>query len=497
MRLKKQLSQKKLDKFNVLYIIESIMFFVLCFFFVPKIDDIIFYYNEFFQFTDFKGFLNSVIYYGNGRFLGNGLGIIFSKIPEVFYFVEFVLVQIFCFIFEKLTKLKNAKLYALTVFLLQSVFVFLQIESWLCGFINYFIPVILLTCTLLILKNDYEKEISSVKKALHCTAIVLLGIAEQLFIEHNAIINFLIAVTILVTCIFKKKKVLQPLLLTISNAIGLLILFLYKYYVDFSKTWVYKYDVSAGMNTIINFDSFTHTVRILGENIVTCMYIYFTSFVVYTIFISAIIHIDKKTNVIKHKKLNIILMILYYPATVIVLFMFFTHRLADIHLVALLALLFLLNIIGVLYSFIKSVFLKISNKLKLILFIILIYSLGSMLPFIIRLETFCYRGYFFAYMLMCLFVFIVVKFAKEKYNFQFEKQMLAFGLCIIAVYTCLIPVYVTERKVYNYNKNHYKTEYYLPASNEYFTASERFWSFAEDNIDHEYVPYKEFKEMQK
>ena len=101
---------------RLLYIIESLLFLLLCCFFVPKIDDIIFKYNEFFQFNDLKGFIHSAVYYGNGRFLGNGLGILFSKIPKVFYFIEFISVQLFCFLAEKLTEIKNAKNYFMIVF---------------------------------------------------------------------------------------------------------------------------------------------------------------------------------------------------------------------------------------------------------------------------------------------------------------------------------------------------------------------------------------------
>ena len=52
---------KRLSKFDIVYIVESLAFLVLCLFFVPKIDDVIFKYNEFFQYNDFKEFLNSVI----------------------------------------------------------------------------------------------------------------------------------------------------------------------------------------------------------------------------------------------------------------------------------------------------------------------------------------------------------------------------------------------------------------------------------------------------
>lgn len=481
---------------NILYIIESFLFLLLCFFFVPKIDDVIFKYNEFFQFTDFKGFIHSVVYYGNGRFLGNGLGILFSKTPKLFYFVEFILVQIFCFAVEKLAEIKNAKLFCLTTFLLQPIFFVNQIESWLCGFVNYFIPILLLVFILLILKKSTD-GISASIKAVRAIAIIILGFAEQFFVQHNAVMNLVIAVTILAVYIYKKKNIFEPLLIVISNLAGTALLFGYKFYIDFSQTWVYKYiDYTQG-STVLTYGSLGEKIKILISNGGLYIYVYFACIVLYTILMAVILHMDKKDKSIKFKKINVALMLLYYPAAALVFAFCVMDRLNDMRFGIIAVMLFVLNIIGFGYSFIKAVFLKMPLKLKITSAIILLYAVASAVPFFIYTTLGAYRGVWFAYNLLCLFVLIIADFARKEYGFNFDKQLVVFSVCACLVTAVYIPSYAVQRQIYNFKSENYKTEYYLPAVNKILVDQDMAWEFAEDNIEHEFIPYKEFKEMQK
>lgn len=481
---------------NIVYIIESLLFLGLCFFFVPKIDDVIFKYNEFFQFTDFKGFIHSTVYYGNGRFLGNGLCILFSRVPEIFYFVEFVFVQIFCFAVEKLTEIKNSKIYFMMVFLLQPIFFVKQIESWLCGFINYFIPILLLVFILFILKKCSSEQ-SKAKRALNCIAMLLLGFAEQLFVQHNAVMNFVIAVTVLVIFIRKKKSVLEPVLLIISNAAGCVLLFGYKYYIDFEQTWVYKYIDQTQGNTILSLNGIGEMAKILVSNIGIFVYVYFASIVIYTILMAVILHMDKKDKSIKFKKLNIFLMLLYYPAAAIVFVLCLMDKLMVMRYAIVIAGLFALNLIGFGYSFIKAVFLKMPIKLQITSAFVFLYGLASAVPFLIYTTLGAFRGIWFAYTFFCLFTLIVADFARKEYNFNFEKQLFIFSICACVVCACYIPAYAVQRQIYNYKAENYKTEYYLPAASRVLVDQDMAWDTAEGNIEHKFIPYKEFKEMQK
>lgn len=484
---------KKIIQSNILYIVESIIFFALCFFFTPKIDDIIFHYNEFFQFANIKEFIHQTVYYGNGRFLGNGFGILFSKIPEVFYFVEFVLVQVFCFSAEKLIEIKDSKNYFMMIFLLQPIFTVMQVESWLCGFINYFVPILFLVFILLILKNCNNEQ-SKVKRVFSCIGIVVLGFAEQLFVQHNAVMNLVIAVIVLVVFIRKKKSVLDPVLLIISNIAGLVLLLGYKYYIDFEQTWVYKYSEfdNSPRELAFSLGSISEMANIIVQNIGTFIYFFFSCVVLYTILMMVILHMDKKDKSIKFKKINVLLMFIFYPAALLTFVLCVTDNLRNMKCAVVLGGLFVLNIIGFGYSLIKAVFMKLSFKLKIKTAMLMFYSLASVVPFIIYSHTSIFRGYFFFYLFICFMVLIVADFAKKEYGFNFEKQIFLFSICACIVCVGYISAFYESKCAYNY-----KTEHVLPSGHSVFGDSDMFWVFAEGNIDHEFIPYKEFKEMQK
>lgn len=486
---------KKVSKLNILYIAESIIFLVLCFFFTPKIDDIIFHFDEFFKFTNFKELVYQTLYYGNGRILGNGFGILFSKIPEVFYFVEFVLVQIFCFSAEKLTEIKNSRVYFMTVFLLQPIFFVKQVESWLCGFINYFVPILLLMFILLILKNCNNEQ-SKVRRLFSCVGIIVLGFAEQLFVQHNAVMNLVIAVTVLIVFIRKKKCVLEPVLLIISNIAGLALLLGYNYYIDFEQTWVYMNDVELG-TLVFSLDSISEMVKVLVSNLGTFVYVYFASIVIYTILMAVILHMDSKDKTIKFKKLNVCLMALYYPAAVLVFVLCLVDKLSVMRYAVIIAGLFALNIIGFSYSFIKAVFLKMPLKLRIASLLTFLYALASAVPFLVYAILGAFRGVWFAFILLSLFVLMIADFARNEYGFKFEKQLFIFSICACIVTACYVPAYAIQRQIYNYKAENYKTEYYLPAANRVLVDQDGAWELAEGSIDHEFIPYKEFKKMQK
>lgn len=469
---------------------------MLCFFFVPKIDDLYFNYNEFFQFADFKGFIHSVFYYGNGRFLGNALGILFSKIPKIYYFVEFALVQMFCFSAEKLTEIKNSRIYFMAVFLLQPIFFVKQIESWLCGFINYFVPILLLVFILLILKNCGSEQ-SALKRVMVCVAIVLLGFSEQFFIQHNAVINLVVAIIVLALFIRKNKSVLEPVLLIISNIVGLVLMLGYKFYIDFEQTWCYKYNVQTNGVTIFSLDSISEVVKSVVSNIGIFVYVYFASIVIYTILTAVILHMDKKDKTIKFKKFNVFLMSLYYPAALIVLVLYLMNKLMVMRYAFLIAGLFAFNFIGFFYSFIKAVFLKLPAKLKISTVMVLMCAAASVVPFLIYTIVGAFRGVWFAFILISLFVLMIADFARNEYGFKFEKQLFVFSICACIVTACYVPAYAVQRQMYNYKAENYKTEHYLPAANRVLVDQDGAWELAEGNIDHEFIPYKEFKAMQK
>lgn len=381
--------------------------------------------------------------------------------------------------------------------MLEPIFFVNQVESWLCGFVNYFFPILLLVFILLLLKINSSK-ISKVRRTINCIAVFILGIAEQLFVQHNAVINFVIAATVLVLFICKKKSLAEPVLLVISNIIGCALLFGYKFYIDFERTWVYKYiDHQTQGSTVFSLDSLGEKIKLLVSNIGTFIYAYFACVVIYTTLLSVILHMDKEDKSIKLKKLNVFLMLLYYPTAVFVLVLYVMDKNQDMRYAIVIAGLFALNAIGFVYSFIKAVFIKMPLKLKITSAIILLYAIASVAPFLIYTTTGAFRGIWFAYMLVSLFVLLIADFSRREYNFYFDKSVAIFSICACVATAVYIPAYAVQRQIYNYKAENYKTEYYLPAASRVLVDQDMAWEYAEDVIIHEFIPYKEFNNMQK
>lgn len=481
--------------FNALYIIESFLFLLLCFFIVPRSDDLIFGFNEFFQKTDIYSTLHSAVYYGNGRFLGNLFCILFTRIPKIFYFVEFILVQIFCFVCEKVIEVKNTRIFILTLFLLQPIFMVKQIEAWICGFINYFIPILLLLFIFLIIKKSPDGLTLS-KRIMRAVGIVVLGISEQLFIEHNAVVNLLIAITLLAVFAYKKKNVLEPVLLVLSNTVGCLLLFGYRLYIDYEQTWIYKYSPNFN-RTILSLSGLSEIIKTVAGSLGTFIYFYFACIVIYTILLAVILAADKKDKSIKYKKPISFLLFLYYPAAAMVLVLYVFDSLDKMKFALIILILFVLNFMAFAYSFIKAVLLKLPVQLKWITIICFVYGAAAYVPFILNGGTSAYRGCWFAYILIGLDTLLLVNHIRKEYELKFEKYLVIFSICACIVTASYIPVYAIQRDIYNYIAENYKTEYYLPESQIGLMPADAEWRLAEGNIDHEFIPYKEFKEMQK
>lgn len=145
-------------KKNGLFIVESILLFILCSFFVPTCDDIIFRLDDFFQFENVQQLFHAVLYYGNGRFAGNFLLLVFSRIPQVFYVLQFIMLVSFSILLEKLLQLKNLREYILCVIVLAPLPLFKECVAWMSAVINYFIPVYLLVLTAFVLKACFVKN---------------------------------------------------------------------------------------------------------------------------------------------------------------------------------------------------------------------------------------------------------------------------------------------------------------------------------------------------
>jgi len=226
--------KQKVNKYNVMFMSECFLFFILSLFLVPEYDDLIFKYN--FIYEDFSSFLHQVLYYGNGRLLGNAAALFFSRHMLLFRVFESVFVSMFCLLSEKLTELKNSKLFIFAAITVLPLWQFIELFPWMSAFINYFVPLVLFLLTLFIIKKNV-----CAKNKVYFAVLFLLGVCEQLFVEHNAIIYTVFAAFLLLHFIkIKSVHSTEAAVLLISNLLGAVILFGYRLYADYSKTYVFR-----------------------------------------------------------------------------------------------------------------------------------------------------------------------------------------------------------------------------------------------------------------
>ncbi len=473
------------------------MFFILTFFFVPKIDDIIFNLNEFFQFKTFKEFLYETIYYGNGRYLGNGLALLFSKIPKVFYIIEFILVQIFCFSAEKLIGIKNSKLFFLTAFLLQPIQFVNQITSWICGFINYFIPIELLIFLILIIKS-YKKELSVPVKIGRCFILALLGFCEQLFVQHNAVMNIVIIVTVIFCLKKDKKSIYESVIVLIANIIGAVLLFGYNSYIDMTKMWTYQTGLSSGTTQSLKFALYQDSLKSFIKNIVSNTGVFIFCFLgcifLYSVLIYIVVQVDKEEKLFKHKGIIYFFNSMFYIASAFTVILNFLDKLAETKYVIIVSVIFGLSLVGNMISLIK-LFKHFDKKLIIIVCVMFLYGVAAYSPFIVYNARGAFRGCEFFYIMFTFATLLIFNSAVKKYNLNPEKPCIAVCAFAMAVTIAYTVAYARECKIYDYKIEHYKTNYYLPKGSRILVDQNTTWEYAEGNIEHEFICYKEFKAL--
>lgn len=86
-----------------MFALEIIVLFVMSSFFIPTVDDLIFKFQ--FEYHSISEFINYVVYYGNGRVLGNAMLLFFSNHTGLFYALQAVLTVALAVIVEKLQTL--------------------------------------------------------------------------------------------------------------------------------------------------------------------------------------------------------------------------------------------------------------------------------------------------------------------------------------------------------------------------------------------------------
>ncbi len=170
--------------------------------------------------------MNHVIFYGNGRFFGNG-GLIFLMHHLLLGdLIRAAVIAGLAMILTAVLKVKTPVFQMMTLFLLLSISpgIFGETYSWMSGFQNYVPPVFLFLCAVFLIQKG--KRGNAFVRILRYSIIFICGISMQFYIEHSSCLNCLAALLITVQSIRKHRETLAGgVLLLISTALGLLVMF--------------------------------------------------------------------------------------------------------------------------------------------------------------------------------------------------------------------------------------------------------------------------------
>lgn len=178
------------------------------------------------NYKSFAEAINYALHYGNGRFLGNLGAIILA--PHTIFATAYkaFTISLLGILLPSLFNAKKKTTYLLSFVLLLTIppKMFAHVYSWNCGNVNYVTPIVLLAVSLMIIKSQIKNNLDLAIKSL---LLFVIGISQQLYVEHNAVVNVCIAVSFLAYAFFKTidKKRMMSVLWTISNLIGIYLLF--------------------------------------------------------------------------------------------------------------------------------------------------------------------------------------------------------------------------------------------------------------------------------
>lgn len=155
-------------------------------------------------YTKVSEYLRYALEYGNGRLLGNLTAIALSKFRVVCVLVKAFALSGLVVLIPAVLQQKHTTAHLLSFLLIAGAdpAVFGEAYVWTSGFSNYIPPI---WCALVILftLRNYPRLEKPLAKIAVCVLVALLGFAAQLFIEHSAGINVLLA---LCACLWARKQ---------------------------------------------------------------------------------------------------------------------------------------------------------------------------------------------------------------------------------------------------------------------------------------------------
>lgn len=177
--------------------------------------------------SSLSDYLKFILEYGNGRLLGNIGAVVMNVSPFTAVIAKAFFLASCCILLPVVLGSCSIQehLLVLLLFICIDPALFGEAFVWTSGFGNY-IPPIWMTMVIVRLVQKYP-NLSVTGKIAVCAAVILLGMASQLYVEHTSGVNLLLALCAVALCLRNRRSELTPCLLwLICAAIGLGIMLL-------------------------------------------------------------------------------------------------------------------------------------------------------------------------------------------------------------------------------------------------------------------------------
>ena len=190
MKYNKTLNWEK-KRFGLLVFLFSFAFYCLIMWCAPYSSDDL----EFgtLPYTAFREYLQYVLEYGNGRFLGNFCAIWLTNSRIACVLVKAFVMASTIVLMPAVLKRQDPSDYLLSFLLVTAIepALFGEVYAWTSGFSNYMPPVWMSLVIVYLIQRAYGR--STLGNVAAGFGVAVLGIASQLFIEHSSGVNVLLA----------------------------------------------------------------------------------------------------------------------------------------------------------------------------------------------------------------------------------------------------------------------------------------------------------------
>ncbi len=368
------------------------------------------------------------------------------------------------------------------------------------SFINYYIPTFLLSVTVLLLMYILKDKVKT--RFFLCVSFFAIGIAQQLFVEINAVVNVVVSFTFLLSFIRKRKNPAAPAVLFVSNVIGLGIILMFTKCIDITKTFTYSGENDGYRKTVFS-GGLSDAVNIIVKNFRYPVFILAVFFFFFISLAVAVIYTAKKKN-IYGAKVKIPLMvsvIAYIPLCILGMYINIEYPVdfpdterKFLFVVGLTVLLLAVSYMIMFALFYRIVIKNIKHKTPVIFSFL--FGILSYAPFLVVFPSGnrCCELFLFFFMVSYLFVLADLK---ELYGFSVFKFCIVCALSCVAIIIVYLFIFPREKKIYNYKNEYYATMKYLPQSNDVIVMhgdNQNQWDYGA-GFEHEYIPLDEFEQL--